>query len=143
MLAQDPNPGVEAPKGSTVTITISEGPETTSVPSVIGQARDAAEQARVDAGFDVDVREQETTDPASEDRVLDQRPRGGGQAAPGSTVTIVVGRLVVPEDTAPDEEDEPGGNEEDGANEQGGANEQNAGNGRGRGNGKGKGKGGR
>ncbi len=40
--------------------------------------------------------EQETSDPNQHDRVLDQNPSGGVQAAPGSTVRIAVGVLVSP-----------------------------------------------
>ena len=97
VMAQDPEPGVDALKGSTVSITISEGPESASVPNVVGQDSETAAGALADAGFQVQVREQETDDPANEGRVLDQNPAAGVQAEPGSTVTIVVGRFVLPD----------------------------------------------
>ena len=37
---------------------------------------------------------QDTNDPGQDGIVLSQDPAGGAQAKPGSTVTIVVGRLV-------------------------------------------------
>jgi beta-lactam-binding protein with PASTA domain/predicted Ser/Thr protein kinase len=95
---QDPDPGDEAQKDSTVAIVISEGPETVAVPDVVGTDRDSAAATLRDAGFGVVAREQETTDPTAQNRVLEQSPSGGVQAAPGSTVTIVVGRFAAPPD---------------------------------------------
>jgi len=102
---QSPEPGAEVNKGSTVEIVISEGPETVTVPGVVGQDADSATSALENAGFDVNVREQETTDPAQEDRVLDQNPAGGVRAEPGATVTITIGTFVLP---PPEEEGGPG-----------------------------------
>ena len=93
---QEPNPGVEAPEGATVVIEVSEGPPTASVPDVVGSDRNAARQALRSAGFEVQVEEQETLDPAQEGIVIAQRPEAGTEAEPGTTVTIVVGRLVAP-----------------------------------------------
>ncbi|MEX2102332.1 MAG: PASTA domain-containing protein, partial [Gaiellaceae bacterium] len=88
---QDPGPGEEAPRGSTVTITVSTGPETVTVPGVVGQQREQAEQSLQDAGFEVNVQTQPVADPTQENVVLDQNPDGGSEAPGGSTVTIVVG----------------------------------------------------
>jgi beta-lactam-binding protein with PASTA domain/predicted Ser/Thr protein kinase len=95
---QDPDPGVEVQKESEVAIVISEGPRSVAVPNVVGQDRDGATAALRKAGFRVATRDQETTDPAQADVVLDQSPSGGVQAAPGSTVTIVIGKFVLPVD---------------------------------------------
>jgi len=46
------------------------------------------------SGFRVAIVRQDTNDPGSDGIVLSQDPAGGAQAKPGSTVTIVVGRLV-------------------------------------------------
>ncbi|MBD0318440.1 MAG: PASTA domain-containing protein, partial [Thermoleophilia bacterium] len=48
------------------------------------------------AGFDVRVRDEDTTDPAQENVVLDQNPAAGVKAEPGSTVTITIGKFVLP-----------------------------------------------
>ena len=91
--AQDPSPGVEAPVGSTVTITVSTGPEQVEVPDVEGEEEDTARQILVDAGFQVQV--EEVPGPPPEDgTVVDQDPDGGTEADRGSTVTIVVARFV-------------------------------------------------
>ncbi|MEX2464719.1 MAG: PASTA domain-containing protein [Gaiellaceae bacterium] len=88
---QDPGPGEEAPRGSTVTITVSTGPATVTVPGVVGQQREQAEQTLQDAGFEVNVQMQPVADPTQENVVLDQNPDGGSEAPGGSAVTIVVG----------------------------------------------------
>ena len=116
---QDPDPGEQVNRGETVEIVISEGPETATVPGVVGQDADSARSQLENAGFEVVVREQETNDPAMENQVLDQNPAGGVKVEPGSTVTIVVGRFVLP------------GEEEENERGQGRANGQGRGQGRG------------
>jgi eukaryotic-like serine/threonine-protein kinase len=91
--AQDPSPGVEAPVGSTVTITVSTGPEQVEVPSVEGEEEDTARQILEDAGFQVQV-EEVPGPPPDDGTVVDQDPDGGTEADRGSTVTIVVARFV-------------------------------------------------
>ncbi|MGH3039388.1 MAG: Stk1 family PASTA domain-containing Ser/Thr kinase [Gaiellaceae bacterium] len=92
--AQSPGAGSQVDQGATVQITISTGPELVTVPDVVGDPRLDA-RAAIRAG---DLRStvvfQDVIDPAQDDIVLDQDPGGGSQAPPGSTVTIVVGRLV-------------------------------------------------
>jgi eukaryotic-like serine/threonine-protein kinase len=91
--AQDPSPGVEAPVGSTVTITVSTGPEQVEVPGVEGEEEDTARQILEDAGFQVQV-EEVPGPPPDDGTVVDQDPDGGTEADRGSTVTIVVARFV-------------------------------------------------
>jgi serine/threonine-protein kinase len=74
-----------------VTLTVSTGPETVTVPNVVQQGSEQAEQTLADAGFEVSVQTQPVTDPTQENVVLDQDPDGGSEAPGGSTVTIVVG----------------------------------------------------
>jgi serine/threonine-protein kinase len=95
VMAQDPDPGVESPKGATVNITISTGPSSVRVPDVVGQDQASAQATLEDAGFEVAVREQDVTDPALQGLVIDQNPSGGVRADPGSRVTITVGRFVL------------------------------------------------
>jgi beta-lactam-binding protein with PASTA domain/tRNA A-37 threonylcarbamoyl transferase component Bud32 len=93
---QEPNPGANGEKGSTVLIEVSEGPAVAQVPDVVGSDRNTARQTLRAAGFAVQVEEQETLDPAQDRIVIAQRPEGGTEAEPGTSVTIVVGRLVTP-----------------------------------------------
>lgn len=96
IFAQNPDAGFEAAKGSVVQISISEGPATASIPSVVGQTAELAQLALEEAGFAVDVQQTETSDPSQDSLVQSQNPSGGVQAEPGSTVTIWVGVYVEP-----------------------------------------------
>jgi len=56
----------------------------------------SAKQTLQQSGFSVDIQDQDTTDPSQDGIVLSQDPPGGTKAKPGTTVTIVVGRLLPP-----------------------------------------------
>jgi serine/threonine-protein kinase len=92
--AQSPSAGSQAPRGSTVQITISTGPQLVNVPDVVGAPVDDARAILQDDGFQPRTVFQDVTDPLQDGIVLDQDPGGGSQASPGSRVTIVVGRLL-------------------------------------------------
>jgi len=96
VVAQSPAANSAQPKGSTVTLNVSEGPSTTAVPDVIDLDQDTATATLRSAGFQVSVQERNTSDPAQDGVVLSQSPSGGKQATIGSTITIVVGVLVAP-----------------------------------------------
>jgi serine/threonine-protein kinase len=92
--AQSPSAGTQAPRGSTVQITISTGPQLVNVPDVVGEPVDDARAILQDDGFQPRTVFQDVADPLLDGIVLDQDPGGGSQASPGSRVTIVVGRLI-------------------------------------------------
>ena len=96
VLDQAPSANSAAPKGSTVTLKVSEGPTTTAVPDVTELDQDTATATLRSAGFQVVVQQRDTTDPAEDGVVLTQTPSGGKQGTIGSTVTIVVGVLITP-----------------------------------------------
>jgi serine/threonine-protein kinase len=91
--AQSPDPGTEAEMGSTVTITVSTGQPTTSVPDVVGQEREQAKTNLMNDGFKVKTEFVPVSDPTADDVVQDQDPEGGTEAAKSSTVTIFVGKF--------------------------------------------------
>jgi serine/threonine-protein kinase len=91
---QSPNGNATAAKGSTVTIFVSKGPKTTAVPDVTSQDVQTAGQTLHAAGFNVHVTYQDTNDPAEDNIVLNETPQGNQQAAPGTVVNLVVGRLT-------------------------------------------------
>ena len=93
VIRQSPSPGEEAAVGSTVSLVISEGPSSQTVPDVRNLTEDDAEAELESRGFEVQVEDQPTPDPTRDGRVISQNPAPGVQVAPGSTVTIVVGRL--------------------------------------------------
>jgi serine/threonine-protein kinase len=86
----DPAAGTPVPRGSTVTINVSTGPEQVQVPNVIGQTQSAATQALTDAGLDVRVVQVPSTAP-NNGKVITQTPSFGSTVDRGSTVTIDVG----------------------------------------------------
>ncbi len=94
VVGQSPTGNTFAPKGSVVTLSVSKGPTTSGVPDVTSQDEATAVSTLKASGFRVAIVRQDTNDPGSDGIVLSQDPAGGAQAKPGSTVTIVVGRLV-------------------------------------------------
>ena len=95
VIRTEPGAGSSRPKGSTVTIVVSDGPSTAQVPSVVGSSEANAVDALEAQGFIVDIVEQEVVDPSQDGKVLDQSPNGGTNQETGSTVTITVGRVVL------------------------------------------------
>ena len=77
-----------------MTLSVSKGPKESAVPDVTSQDEATASATLEGAGFDVVVQDEETTDPSADGIVLSQDPPGGTKAAPGTTVTIFVGRLL-------------------------------------------------
>ena len=94
VVSQDPAAGTSLPAGGSVSVVISKGPATTTVPSVVNQARGTAEATLSSAGFTPSATAQATTDPAQDGIVISQDPAGSSQRPQGSTVTIVVGRYT-------------------------------------------------
>ncbi len=87
---QSPDGGTQAPKGSTVTITVSSGPSTTTVPDEVGQDKQVAIDDLKANGFKVDVQNVACGDPNQDNIVQDQDPAGGSDAPSGGTVNIFV-----------------------------------------------------
>ncbi|HKH11231.1 MAG TPA: PASTA domain-containing protein [Rubrobacter sp.] len=97
ILSQDPEDG-EAREGSTISVGVVDT-QVADVPGVVGERRNAAEDAVRAAGFDVSTDERESSF-EDEGRVLAQDPGGGESVERGSDVTITVG-------TGPDSVDVP------------------------------------
>jgi beta-lactam-binding protein with PASTA domain/predicted Ser/Thr protein kinase len=93
VVAESPQAGTRVGAGTTVTLSISKGAAATSpVPDTTGQDETTARALLEGSGFKVAVTRQDVTDPSEQGIVLDQKPPGGANQPPGSTVTIVVGR---------------------------------------------------
>ncbi|WP_445147990.1 Stk1 family PASTA domain-containing Ser/Thr kinase [Baekduia sp. Peel2402] len=101
VLAQKPASGGTLAKGGTVAITVGKAPPEVDVPNVVGQGRLAAQAALKQAGFDVELVPQETTDPAQDLRVITQDPASGTKAKKGDTVTLTYGQLQEASSTTP------------------------------------------
>ena len=100
MIKQDPAPSEKADLGSTVTLTISQGPEPVLVPDVTGKTAEEANQELVGAGLLVNqVAVEDDTVP--EGSVVSQEPAGGQSVPPNTQITINVssgaGTVTVPE----------------------------------------------
>ena len=87
---QSPDGGTQAVKGSTVAITVSSGPSTTTVPDEIGQDKQVAIDNLKANGFKVHAENVTCGDPNQDNIVQDQDPAGGSDAPTGSTVNIFV-----------------------------------------------------
>jgi len=99
VISQTPAPGSTEPKGTSVTIEISNGPPQKSVPDVVGYTSQQAEQALQSAGFQVTQQYISVSDPSQDNLVQSQNPPGGSSATKGSTVTIVIGQNSGPPTT--------------------------------------------
>ncbi|WP_164419082.1 Stk1 family PASTA domain-containing Ser/Thr kinase [Streptomyces salinarius] len=95
VLSQNPEPGKELEKGSTVTLEVAKAEEKATVPDVIGRTCDEA-KAQVEKGGDLTAvcTDQPTNDPNQVGRVISTTPQSGTQVDPGSKVTITVGKAV-------------------------------------------------
>jgi len=89
VIRQDPAGGSEAKKGSTVTLTVSSGPEEVRVPEVRGREAGDAAFTLGQAGFRT-VQRIESSDDVPAGRVIRTDPGTGTSLPRGSTVAIVV-----------------------------------------------------
>jgi beta-lactam-binding protein with PASTA domain len=87
----DPANGQSVGVGSTVTLYISSGKPTVTVPNVIGESLSSARSQLNDAGFVVSTTNQTTTS-APDGDVIDQSPAGNIKVVAGSTVNLVVAK---------------------------------------------------
>jgi serine/threonine-protein kinase len=95
---QSPPGNSTATKGSSVTLSVSKGPTTVTVPDVALQTVPDARATLRAAGFRVAVVRQDTEDESLDGVVMSQDPAGSSQADPKSVVTLTVGQYVPPPD---------------------------------------------
>ena len=93
VINQAPAAGQSAGKGSVVSLTVSKGPKTSTVPDVSSLDVGSASSTLADSGFHSKVVYQDVTDPSLDGTVLSQDPGGGTEAKPGTVVTLTVGRI--------------------------------------------------
>ncbi len=98
VVRQDPSGGSEGSRGSTVTLSVSQGPTTSAVPDVTGTDFSIAQTTLENAGFRTQVVLEDVDDPSSDGIVLSQDPVGGSQEEPNTLVRLFVGRYVEPTD---------------------------------------------
>ncbi|NUP75724.1 MAG: Stk1 family PASTA domain-containing Ser/Thr kinase [Sinomonas sp.] len=93
VVAQDPAPGTPLRHGSTVSLTVSKGPQPVPVPKVIGQKQADAIAALTAAGFQPVIADAPVFDrnvPAGS--VSAQTPAAGQNLTKGSTVTLTISK---------------------------------------------------
>jgi beta-lactam-binding protein with PASTA domain/predicted Ser/Thr protein kinase len=89
VMGTDPAPGVKADKGSTVTLTVSDGPGTASVPSVAGLTRSQARARLRRLGFKIEERrESSSTVPAG--KAIRTSPPEGTTLDKGRSVILLL-----------------------------------------------------
>ena len=103
VIGQNPGEETSQPRGSRITLSVSQGPTTVEVPDVLGFQEDAARSTLEGEGFRVRVRRQEVSTPEEADIVLDQFPGPGETANAGTVVEITVGFFVEEEPPPPGE----------------------------------------
>jgi eukaryotic-like serine/threonine-protein kinase len=89
VLREDPQPGTEVDKGSTITLTVSDGPGTTAVPDVTNLTAARAREALEQQGFGV-MTQREPSDTIARGRATRTTPSGGQQIERGTRVTLFV-----------------------------------------------------
>jgi len=90
VVGTDPAAGAQAPRGSTVTMFVSTGPDQVNVPNVIGDTQADATSTLTDAAFDVRV-VQVPSSASNMGKVITQAPNAGTTVNKGTQVTITVG----------------------------------------------------
>lgn len=98
VIGERPNGGTRAKKGSTVTLVVSSGPASVTVPNVKGQSSTAAEATLLAKSFNVSTNYKHAS--ASQGTVIGESPSAGQSVAKGSTIVLTVSsgpsQLTVP-----------------------------------------------
>jgi serine/threonine-protein kinase len=97
-ITTDPPPGTEVECKSPVTLIVSRGENTITLPSVIGQSQEAARSRLENLGLIVNVDSTDSDEP--EGTVIDQEPAAGTELSRNDRVTIIAsngaGTVIVP-----------------------------------------------
>jgi len=94
VINQSPGPGASAGKGTVISLTVSKGPRTSTVPDVTSYDLGTAEQTLKSSGFRDKVVYQPVNDPNADGVVLSQAPQGGLQQPKNTVITLTVGQLA-------------------------------------------------
>ena len=106
VLREDPQPGTKTKKGSTITLTVSDGPGTTVVPDVTNLPEAKAKKVLKEQGFKTTV-QSEPSDAIAKGRATRTSPSGGQQIERGTLVTVFISsgpaKVTVPNVTGQNE----------------------------------------
>ena len=87
---QDPAAGTKVEKGSTVTFSLSSGPESVSVPDITGMSEKEAQAALSNAGLTGSLSDRKASDKVAEGDIIIQSPSAGKKVSKGSKVSYVI-----------------------------------------------------
>ena len=90
VIKQSPVGGGKAPQGSTIDLTVSNGPAQVSVPDVSGQPSAQAANALGTAGLSLGNTTNQASDTVPSGDVISTNPPAGTQVAPNSSVDLVI-----------------------------------------------------
>jgi serine/threonine-protein kinase len=93
VVSEDPQQGSPEPKGTTVTLSVSQGPAATQVPDVVGENQTDAEQTLAASQLTPAVSYVPVTDPSQDGIVQSENPASGSKAKAGEVISIEVGQL--------------------------------------------------
>lgn len=91
VISQSIAEGDSAKKGDTVTIIVSSGKPTATVPNVIGNSSSTAKSTLENAGFKVAINEQFSSS-VSKDIVISQSPQANTMQSQGTQITLIVSK---------------------------------------------------
>ena len=98
VLGSNPSPGNQVDAGTRITLQVSGGVTTLTVPDVIGQTEAAARAALQSAGFtNVQVQPTENDGTVEEGEVVNTNPAPGSSAAPDDAVVLLIATGPPPE----------------------------------------------
>ncbi|HEX3461669.1 MAG TPA: Stk1 family PASTA domain-containing Ser/Thr kinase [Acidimicrobiales bacterium] len=90
VLSADPTSGTSVNKGSTVTLTVSSGPNSVTVPSVAGLSQTAAANVLGNRGLSLNGTTNQTSTQYQAGVVIGSEPGAGASVPPNSGVTLIV-----------------------------------------------------
>jgi serine/threonine protein kinase len=99
IIGQQPDAGTTVPRGSSVTITVSDGPGTIVMPNLIGMTLDQAKQALAQSGITNTVTVVSKPSIQPNNTVIDQDPPVGREIGPTDPITLTVSMQVTPTPT--------------------------------------------
>ncbi|MGW2884381.1 Stk1 family PASTA domain-containing Ser/Thr kinase [Streptomyces griseoruber] len=108
VISTDPEPGARIRKHDSVTLTVSDGPQTVKVPDVTGSRLDKAKELLTSDGLEPGQVTQEFSDDVIKGFVISTSPEAGTKRRAGSAVSIVVSKgaaIDVPDVTGEDLDD--------------------------------------
>ncbi|MER5434732.1 Stk1 family PASTA domain-containing Ser/Thr kinase [Streptomyces sp. NPDC002588] len=108
VISTDPEPGARIRKNDSVTLTVSDGPQTVKVPDVTGSRLAKAKELLKSGGLAPGLVTEEFSDDVTEGAVISTSPAAGTERRAGSAVSIVVSKgspIDVPDVTGEDLDD--------------------------------------